>query len=336
MTIHRLLVASTDGVRQLLLDTATGTADPIGTVLPYGKSLAVTAHPAVPRAGWVASADDGGRLVAVTATDDGVRVEASTGSDGAVPCHVAVRDGQVAVANYSGHTVAVFPYHHDSGHRTAGPAVVHHFGEQSHPHQVLEVDGQLVVSDLGRDGLHVLAPDADPAPADEPPAIPLEPGAGPRNAVRVGPDHLVVALERANAAAVVELQRDAAGTVVGGRQVDRCGFDGETSATHPSQIRLAGVEGGTAQVLVLNRGSDRLCVLEVTDGRFGGKAVEHPLPAWPMDLLRLDDVLLVACRDADLLVGLDATDLGPDGAARTLFSVPVPQPNGVASVGTAS
>ena len=338
MTNHRLLVACADGVRHLRLDTANGTAETIGSALPIESPLAITADRTTPNGSWTTALTSGGQVLTVAATADGVQAGDPVASGGAVPCHIAVLDGAaadgVAVANYTGHTVGVVRTA-DGGRAELG--AVYDFGEASHPHQVLDVDGRLVVCDLGRDGLHVIdlavAPSA--AEASDPVAIPLEDGAGPRNAVRVGPDHLVVALEKANAAAVVELQRDPDGVVIGGRQVDRCAFSGSTSDTHPSQVLLDrdATGGGPARILVLNRGSDQLCVLEVADGRFVGGPTEHPLPAWPMDLARVGEMLLVACRDAEVLVGLDAHDLGHGGSGRIVFSVPVPRPHGIAVVG---
>lgn len=329
-TVH-LLVASADGARLLELDPAAGTAEPIGSVLPLDKPLAITA---TADGGWVVALAPEGRLVRLSATAQGLQPGPETTTGGAVPCHIAVFDDghRVAVSNYSGHTVGIV--RHDAPAGTAELSDVYHYGEQSHPHQVLQVDDRLLVCDLGRDGLHVIDPAGTPSgsEADDPVAIPLEDGAGPRDAVRVGPDHLVVALEKANAAAVVELHRDAGGRIVGGRQVDRCAFAGDPAATHPSQILLdrPAAAGTPARVLVLNRGSDQLCVLEVADGRFVGGVTEHPLPSWPMDLVRAGDRVLVACRDADVVVGLDIDGLGAEGETLTAFSVPVPAPNGIA------
>jgi len=216
----------------------------------------------------------------------------------------------LAVANYTGHTVGLVDHGEAPTLRAA-----YDFGPQAHPHQVLVDGDRLLVSDLGGDCLHVV----DPATGPEA-RIDLGAGSGPRNAVVVEADLLVVALEVGNGAALVRLDRDAAGRVSGGEVLDRVDFAGDAAQTHPSQV----IRDSAGRLHLLNRGSDRVCTLTVADGALTLVA-EHPVAAWPMDAVEVDGVLLVACRDADAVVALDPAD-----PSREVWRFAVPTPSALA------
>lgn len=319
-----LLVASADGLRQLQLDSQAGTATPVGGVISVQRPLALTTDPSQPGLAWAVACTPDGSAFPLQTGADGPSLGEVASSGGAVPCHTGIVSGEgptrtVAVANYTGHTVGFATFNGlPAGTVTAqGPVV--DFGEGSHPHQVLPSGGQLIVSDLGLDSLHVLD-SADPqAPAIR---IELEPGAGPRNAVPIGDSHLAVALEVANAAALVRIDRDADGRITGGRQVARVGFEGDPDQTHPSQI----LRDSRGFVHVLNRGSQRLCTLTV-EGDNLELVTERTVPDFPMDIIELDGLLLIACRDGDTVVALQVAD--PD---TEVFRIEVPSPNAIAVV----
>lgn len=316
-----LLVGTADGVRQLSLDLGAGVAATVGEPAPLVNPLAMTADGPVV---WTVSLEPGGEVRPVTAGISGPVAGSAGVTGGDVPCHTAVvaRRGKgrtVAVANYTGHTVGLVSYDDVDGGADGTLTATYHFGESSHPHQVL-VDGErLLVSDLGEDCLQVIdlsVPDRAVARID------LGTGSGPRDAVATGPDQLAVALEVANGAVLVSLDRDASGQVNGGRVTSRVDFAGAADDTHPSQI----FRDSRGRVLVLNRGTQRLCVLDIA-GETMTLQAEHPLPDWPMDVLERDGVLLVACRDSDVIVGLDVAD-----PTRELFRLPVPKPSSLAFV----
>jgi len=115
---------------------------------------------------------------------------------GAGPCHVAVAPGgaHVAVANYGGGSVALFPLD-AAGTLAPASAFVQHEGSSAHPtrqtkphaHSVnFDPSGKfLLAADLGTDQVLVYRYDAATgalAPNDPPPAA-LAPGAGPRHLV---------------------------------------------------------------------------------------------------------------------------------------------------------
>lgn len=314
-----LLVGSQDGIRQLSLDLATGSADQVGDLAPLTNPIALTADGS---SAWAVALVPDGEIRPVTATADGPVVGGAGPAGGAVPCHTAVvnRDGEartVVVANYTGHTIGVVDYTDLASDGTL--SATYHFGDNSHPHQVLIDSDRLLISDLGEDCLQVI----DLSVADEPVArIDLGTGAGPRDAVVTAPDQLAVALEIANGAVLVTLERDEAGQVTGGRVTSRVDFEGNPDDTHPSQI----FRDSLGRVHVLNRGTHRLCVLNVVGDTLELEA-EHPLPDWPMDILERDGVLLVACRDANAVVGLDVSD-----PTRELFRLSVPSPSSLAIV----
>lgn|GEM_PF-4681129 len=316
-----LLIGSSDGVRQLTVDLAAGTADQVGDLAPLTNPIALTADG--PTA-WAVSLVPDGEIRPVTATSTGPVTGAAGPAGGAVPCHTAVlsADGvgrTVAVANYTGHTMGVVAYEDVTSDATGTLVTSYHFGDNSHPHQVLVDGDRLLVSDLGEDCLQVV----DLATPERAVArIDLGTGSGPRDAVATGADQLAVALEVANGAVLVSLERDEAGQVSGGSVTSRVDFAGEPDDTHPSQI----LRDSLGRVLVLNRGSQRLCVLTV-DGDDLTLVAEHPLPDWPMDIVERDGVLLVACRDADAVIGLDVAD-----PTRELFRISVPTPSSLAIV----
>lgn len=318
VTSLSLLIGTATDIRQVRVDPTSGSCVNVGTAVPCATSLSLTPDP-LRSVVWSASLDDDGRVSTVHTGPEGPRAGTSSPTGGAVPCHVGLVAAQgsartVAVANYSGHNVGIvssIDVTDPRGGATLEATV--DFGEGSHPHQVLPLGNRLVVSDLGLDSLHLLDRDD---PTNITGRIQLDQGAGPRDAVLIG-EHLVVALEVGNAVGLVQLDRDDDATITGGRQVARHDFTGAPEQTHPSQI----IADSRGRALVLNRGSDTLCVVEVADGRITS-VTEHDLPAWPMDLVEVDGTVLVACRDADVVVGLDLDD--PD---TELFRFAVPSPN---------
>lgn len=115
-------------------------------------------------------------------------------SEGGAPCHVAVAPGgkHVAVANYMGGSVALFPVEADGSLKPAC-AVMQHAGagpnpqrqEAPHAHSVDfdETGKRLLVADLGTDKVYVYTYDAGAGTLtpNDPPFAALPPGSGPRH-----------------------------------------------------------------------------------------------------------------------------------------------------------
>ncbi|MGD7707194.1 lactonase family protein [Microlunatus sp. Y2014] len=319
-TTH-LLIASADRVGLHQLDLAAGTCQQVGDPLPLTTPLGLVASR---HGGWVTGFDEDGVVLPVLAGPGGLRPGPRSSSGGAVPCHIAVvtDDGAsgaaetVAVANYTGNSVGVVRVADATDPDGSSELVdVVNFGEGSHPHQVLRHGAQWVVSDLGLDCLHVL----DPADLHgDAVKIDLGEGSGPRDAVAIDESTLVVALEVANAAVLVRLERDGE-RITGGTVTARVDLTGDPADSHPSQILRA----SDGRVHVLNRGPQTLCTLSVSgdDLTLDG---ELAIGAWPMDLVELDGQLVIACRDAEALVCVDVTTL------QQTASIPAPSPAALA------
>ena len=206
-------------------------------------------------------------------------VQSSRGAD---PCHLALdRTGKfLAVANYTGGSVAVLPVGPD-GRLQPAAAFVQHRGrgadpkrqEGPHAHQVaFSTDNRfLVVADLGLDQLVVYRFDAATgalAPHD-PPAVTLAAGSGPRHFV-IHPDGTRAFVINELNSTITSLSWDStAGAFGAGPSVPTVpgGFEGRNStaeiALHPGARFLYGS----------NRGHDSLAVFAVgAEGEL--KAVE--------------------------------------------------------------
>ena len=116
-------------------------------------------------------------------------LEAAYGTGGADPCHLALSpDGRwLAVANYSGGSLAVFP-RDDQGRMLPERRLFQHHGgsvnparqEGPHVHSALfDGEGRLLAADLGGDRLacYRCGGDVVPEPAGD---LPTAPGSGPR------------------------------------------------------------------------------------------------------------------------------------------------------------
>ena len=116
-------------------------------------------------------------------------LEAAYGTGGADPCHLALSpDGRwLAVANYSGGSLAVFP-RDDQGRMLPKRRLFQHYGgsvnparqEGPHVHSALfDGEGRLLAADLGGDRLacYRCGGDVVPEPAGD---LPTAPGSGPR------------------------------------------------------------------------------------------------------------------------------------------------------------
>jgi len=111
-------------------------------------------------------------------------------TDGALPCHLAVTDNWLAVANYGSGNLVMFSLNDGAiGDRIE---LIQHSGSgpnrnrqtKAHAHQIcLTYDG-ILVPDLGSDRLYHYCVDATGSLVGEPKVVALAPGAGPRHVDR--------------------------------------------------------------------------------------------------------------------------------------------------------
>jgi len=288
------------GIYSFRFDEATGSLVPLGVAA------------ATPNPSFLTASADGRFLFAVNERSDfgGARsgsvtsfaidsqtaklkelsVEASRGAD---PCHLALdRTGRfLAVANYTGGSVAVLPVGTD-GVLAPAVSVVQHEGrgadpkrqEGPHAHQVLfTADNRfLIVADLGLDRLVVYRfDDATGALArHEPAGVSLPAGAGPRH-IAFHPDGSRAYVINELSSTITTLRWDArAGAFDAGRSVSTLppGFAGSNTTAeieiHPGGRFLYGSNRGHDSLVVFSVGSaGELSLAEAEPAR--GKMPRH-------------------------------------------------------------
>ncbi len=186
------------GIHLLELDRAAGTLTSRGMVGAMETPSFLAVHPSLPVVYAVGESGgpEGGavRAFAMEADTGKLRALDTQSSGGAGPCHVAVSPSgkHVAVANYSGGSVALFPVTAEGG-LSAASAFVQHAGSSVNPqrqqgphaHSVaFDPSGKFLLSaDLGLDQVLVYRYDetAGTLSPHAPPFLSLPPGAGPRH-----------------------------------------------------------------------------------------------------------------------------------------------------------
>jgi 6-phosphogluconolactonase len=302
LALHVASSADDDGggVLSFDVDPGSGALRPAGERLGVPRILALALHPS---RGVLYAASETGSIFAL-----GRSVQPSGGT---VPCSLAVAPGatHLLTANYGSGSVAVHPLASDGGiaaisdlveYEGSGPVADRQ--EASHPHEVLfDASGNLLVSDLGADRIHVHRLDEARGRLDCLGSCEAPPGSGPRHLALAG-DDLVLAADELSS--TVSWYRGLAwqGRVPASEL--SCG-----EVNYPSEIAL-GRSGRFAYVG--NRGHGTIGVLAV---RAGG--LEHVADVecgrWPQHLAILGDTLYVAAQEDDAVL---AFALGPDGVPR--------------------
>lgn len=231
-------------------------------------------------------------------------------SGGADPCHLALQNDRLAVANYSGGTVALFAWSAGRvGNRITlfkpqktGP---HPRQASAHPHGVYFQAGELRVPDLGGDCIHRL----DPTDGTLLGHIEVPAGAGPRHLTPNG-GYLVNELDNT----VIALEADGSSSAISTLPVE---FEGRSST---AEIQARG------QLLyVSNRGHDSIAVLST---RPALAAVQHHPSGGghPRHFLITPDgrYLLAANRDSDNLVSMRIEVDGTLGETVSVVACPAP------------
>ena len=220
---------------------------------------------------------------------------ADTGSDAS--CHLALAPhGQLLVsASYGSGSVSSFGVRPDGslGPRLDLLSFTGHGRDperqkQSHAHQVVWLDGELLVCDLGTDQVHRLLVDRSGRFSAAAPPILVPAGTGPRHLVRCG-GHLVVVGELS--AEVLLLRPSAPGWAVADVVPSSA-----TSGSAPSGVVAQG-----NRVFVANRGPDTVAVLDVDPAAGRLRSVtEFSCGGWtPRDLTLSRGRLWVANQDSD-------------------------------------
>ncbi|MFM7120264.1 MAG: lactonase family protein [Gammaproteobacteria bacterium] len=279
-----------------------------------------------------------GAVAAYALAGAGLRLLAARGTGGADPCHLAAGHGVLAVANYSGGSVACFGLT-DAGLGalrwrvtfTGSSGVPGTRGRQSapHPHGVYFEDGALWVPDLGLDCVHRLTLEGA---ADPDARLRLAPGSGPRQMVWSDAADSVQASTRAYVLAELGNRIDLLVDGVVRQSVSTLPLGGDPVTRHNTAGSIAWSPDRDV-LFASNRGPDgghhghhnSLAAFRV-DPLTGALAdpVVTPCDAHPRHFAVLDDVVIVAARDAGTLTAfarVPGAGLGP-----TLASIAVPAP----------
>ena len=190
------------GIYRCEFDANTGQLSPVTVAAEAHNPSFLTMHPTQPLLYAVGEHSDVGRMH--TGAVLAFKLDPKTGSltmlgqqqssGGAGPCFVAIdRAGKNAlVANYSGGSVAVLPIK-DDGSLGMATTMIQHEGSsadkqrQGEPHahsiNVDKANRFAFAADLGCDKIFVyrLDPSKGTLTANDPPAVPLPPGSGPRH-----------------------------------------------------------------------------------------------------------------------------------------------------------
>lgn len=277
--------------------------------------------------------------LAVTATGELSRVGSAVVTSGEGGCHLAVTpDGRrLLVAHYGSGTVSSFRVAGDGtlseeldAYRLTGSGPDAERQSSPHAHQVVAVDDELLVCDLGSDCVHRLRLDGSGRLAQAAPPVRLPPGSGPRHLVVVG-EHLAVACELS---AEVWLGRR---TPTGWEQVHRVPSSGgaarpgapdpaddvgpeDAGTVYPSaivaekyRVYVANRGPGTVSVLDLDPARDTLTLIAEFD--CGGR--------WPRDLALSPGRLWVALQTDHRVTVFSTSTLPPLGPVGG-FAVPSP------------
>ena len=307
---------ASEGIYRFDLDPSSGAlSEPRLVTRADNPSWLTTHRERVVVANEFADGVNGGEISVYVSQGEDLALENRVPSMGADPCHLAIGADLLAVANYSGGTVALYQWNANGigalqtvlVHDRTGP---HPRQRSAHPHGVYFSGGELLVPDLGGDCViryHV--PSGDPAGLIETPS-----GSGPRHLAAAGRylvnelDNTVLEIENgaviAAAATLPEDMTEASATAeieqagdylyVSNRGADSISvFDAdlnlvEHSPTHGRHPRHFIIDPGRRWLVVANKDSNNLVCLPIeADGRLGKPVAERNCPSpvcltgWP-------------------------------------------------------
>ncbi len=236
--------------------------------------------------------------------EGGIRLLSSQSTGGMNPCHLALRDGYLIAANYTGGSVSVHPVSADGvlgtrsdllRHEGRGPNPERQDGP--HPHYVhLGPGAQVTVVDLGLDRLQQMTfADGRLTPAGET-AAPA--GTGPRHLVAHpnGCWYVLAELEQA----VLTFTVDPATGWLRHTGTGPATWRTPDGPNQPSGIVLA-ADG--RRLYVSNRGPNTIATFEVrVDGTLRAIGEVGTGGDWPRQFAIVDDLLFVANEKSDSVV----------------------------------
>ncbi|PSK92379.1 6-phosphogluconolactonase (cycloisomerase 2 family) [Murinocardiopsis flavida] len=291
------------GVHRVWLDTATGALTDGGLAAAAEGPSFLALHPTRPLLFAVNEAPEGRLSGFATASDGTLTPLGSVGTGGGSPCHLAVLDDCVVVANYAEGVVSVHPIGADGApgervqefaHDGTGPVADRQECSHAHSADLSPGGTHLLVCDLGTDELRAHPYTAGAAEPLGPQSIAVRcaPGTGPRHLAVHPSGHIYVGGELDGAVHVLRWDpatataapvSSAPATATGGR-------------TLLAEVTLS---ADARRLYVSNRVADTVAVFDVAaDG-----AALHPAGeaategVWPRHFTLAGDLLIAANQD---------------------------------------
>ena len=280
--------------------------------------------------------DSVGYIYAIQLQEDGAwQIKNKQSTFAFAPCYVAIHPdgGHLAVANYVGGVVALYPIA-DDGSLGAATSVIRFEGSTDHPRQdsshphatIFSKDGRYCyVPDLGANKIWVLGVDTQNSQfvrLDEI-MIEVDPQAGPRHAtLHPTLDYLYVANELNNT--VIVYQKEANGPSLEKLQTISTLPEDFTGDSYVADIHIT--KDGQ-QLYVSNRGHNSLAHFKVNQENGQLQAISHYASGgdFPRNFVIHPDVpkLYIANQNSDNILTYDIT---PDGSLRASIELKSPTP----------
>lgn len=316
------------GITAYHQDPVTGALTPLGVVAELTNPSYLACHHTEPWLYAVSETLDGTVHAFALADGDTLEPRGVRPTGGADPCHLAVdASGRwLAVANYGGGSVALFPIAADGSlgprsdlvrHAGHGPVTERQAGP--HPHMAEPVGDKVFVPDLGTDEVYAYTIAPGTGRLVQAGVVALPPGTGPRHLAFGAAGSAVLAAELDSS--LITLRLDGAGL----RPVHRLPATARASreVNTPSAVRMS-ADG--RHVYVGNRGADCIAVFALDVDGTARPVAEVPTGGrWPRDLALAGDFLYVANQHSDAVTvfRIDPETAVPEPAGPPLV-VPAP------------
>lgn len=318
-----------DGLRMLRLPPAPGVDAPTPSLTPttvmLDRAFSLAAHPGgrIVYAVALDDTDGGGEVTVLGRVDDaGLELldrQSALGATGLCRVRVSNDASRLLIAGYTSGTLTTVPL--DPNGMLAGAATTISFSgsgpdpeRQAHPfaHDALDLDGVVLVADLGADLVRRVA--AGPEGLRELEPIPCPPGSGPRHLATPAPGYVVATGELDSTVILMRVGSD------GGEVLDAipATMAAVLDRNFPSSVVA---DAARPRIHVANRGADSITSAEVVGDRLvriaerpsGGNRPEH--------LILAGDRLVVAHSGDGIVTALPLVD-GLPGDPAAIARVP--------------